>query len=199
MARKAEETKATSSPKASGKWGPIKKKLNEFSREGLLALIKDLHDYSPNNRAFLTARFAEAEDSGVVLEEYRQRITKIFFPTRGFAENPNLKEGRKAIREYQKATSDITGTIDLMLTYVEAGTTFTNQYGDLWEAFYASLESVMGEASKLLLKSGDQELYTQFATRLQNLKSATRWIGWGYGDMIADIVDELEEKLGSTA
>ena len=29
-----------------------------------------------------------------------------------------------------KATFDLAGTVDLMLTYVESGTDFTNQFGD---------------------------------------------------------------------
>jgi hypothetical protein len=36
-------------------------------------------------------------------------------------------------------------TIDLMLTYVENGTQFTREFGDINEAYYNSLESVLHE------------------------------------------------------
>jgi hypothetical protein len=52
------------------KWGLIKKKLGEFSHADLLALIKDLYDYSADNKAFLAARFSEGNDNAA-LEEYR--------------------------------------------------------------------------------------------------------------------------------
>ena len=178
------------------KWGPIKKQLSEFSQAGLLALIKDLYDYSPENRAFLAARFAAGGNETAALEEYRERIIKQFFPTRGSYRDPKLREARQAIREYRKATADVAGTIDLMLTYVEAGTRFTNEYGDLWEAFYTSLESVLDDVVGLLNGPEGAGLYPQFRERLLTLKTKTQDSGWGYHDYVAAEVDELEERLG---
>ena len=177
------------------RWGPIKKKLGEFNHAGLLALIKDLYDYSADNKAFLAARFAEESDNAA-LEEYRQRIITQFFPNpRAMFPKPDLKEARRAIREYRKATSDITGTLDLMLTYVEAGTRFTNEYGDLWEAFYVSMESVLEEFSKLIQTPAAAGLYGEFRDRLLKLEAETRDIGWGYHDSISYEVKALEKAL----
>jgi len=56
------------------------------------------------------------------------------------------------------------------------------------------MESVLGEAAKLA--QSHPALYVQFRDRFISLKRATYGIGWGYGDAVTEIVDELEMKLG---
>jgi len=171
-------------PAKAATWSQIKNQLKDFNRQQLLALIKDLHDYSAQNRDFLAARFAPAESAA--LESYRLRISKCF-PTRGFSD-PKLREARAAIRQYQKATSDLSGTLDLMIAFVEGGTRYTNEYGDLWEGFYDSLASVLGEIAKHLTSPEGVPLYPRFEDRLNQLRRDTRNIGWGYGDDVSDCV-----------
>jgi hypothetical protein len=43
------------------------------------------------------------------------------------------------------------GTLDLMLTFVEMGTQFTAQYGDIDEPFYEGLELMLDDFRDLLL------------------------------------------------
>jgi hypothetical protein len=126
---------------------------------------KDLYDASPDNRDFLLARFQAEEDIGAALEKYRHKIVEQFFPARGDGKL-KLAEARKAIRDYRKATGNLTGTIDLMLTYVENGTEFTHEFGDINESFYNSLESVLNEMAQLLMREG-KELYPRFRERIR--------------------------------
>ena len=84
-----------------------------------------------------------------------------------------------------------------MLTYVENGTRFTNEYGDIEESFYNSMESVLGEAAKLVQSQPD--LYEKFSDRFIGLRRATYGIGWGYGDAVHEIVDELEASIGNAS
>jgi hypothetical protein len=168
--------------------------MKDWSRPALVALIKDLHDTSAANRDFLRARFQAEDASGEALEKYRQRIVEQFFPRRGFGKL-KLAEARKAIRDYRKATGNVVGAIDLMLTYVENGTDFTRQFGDINEAYYNSLESVMNEIVQLLWK-GEAELYPHFRERIQRLESYADHIGWGYGDYLRDQVGFLENEFG---
>jgi len=86
--------------KKSTGWQNVRRQLDDWSKPALIALVKDLYDASPDNRDFLLARF-QAEE----------------IPTRGFGKL-KLAEARKAIRDYRKATGNLIGTIDLMLTYV---------------------------------------------------------------------------------
>lgn len=172
------------------RWTPIKKSLKEFNHDGLITVIKDLYDLSPQNRIFLTARFTTLSDEEV-LETYKERIVAKIDPDRIPPIHPDLKGARAIISEYKKATSNSVGTLELMLTYVETGTEFTLAFGDLWESFYDSMLSVLDEFSKLLIKEC-KDNYPQFEQRLDQLQSKTRSLGWGYGDGICYTVTELQ-------
>ena len=169
--------------------------MDDWSKPALIALVKDLHDASPDNRDFLLARFQAEDDAGAALEKYRHKIVEQFFPSRGDGKL-KLAEARKAIRDYRKATGNLTGTIDLMLTYVENGTEFTHEFGDINEFFYNSLESVLNEMSQLLMCDGP-ELYPRFRERIRRLATHADGIGWGYGDAVRGQVYQLENELAS--
>ena len=174
-------------------WSAIRRHLRTQSKEALLALVKDLYDASSSNRNFLHARVQGEAGGGTALEKYRHTIIEQFYPSRGYGKL-KLAEARKAIRDYRKAMGDVTGTIDLMLTYVENGTRFTCDFGDINEAYYNSLESVLGEMTKLLLKD-QPALYPQFQERILQLEAHADRIGWGYGDALRDHVRMLEAEL----
>jgi len=157
-----------------------------------MALIKDLYDSSPANRDFLHARFQAEETGGTALEAYRRKIIEQFFPSRGFGKL-KLAEARKAIRDYRKASGNSAGTIELMLTFVENGTEFTLQFGDIDEPFYNHLASVLNEMVRLLCQ--DAELYPRFRERIVRLKTHAGDIGWGYGDLLRQEVHFLEDEL----
>jgi hypothetical protein len=128
-------------------------------------------------------------------QRYRRTIIEQFFPSRGFGKL-KLAEARKAIRDYRRATGHLAGTIDLMLTYVENGTQFTREFGDINEAYYKSLESVLYEMTQLLRKE-DPSLYPEFRERIQRLGDHADYIGWGYGDHLRDQVHLLERELAN--
>jgi hypothetical protein len=174
-------------------WQNIRRQLDEWSKPALIALVKDIYDASSDNRDFLQARFQTEENSGAALEKYRRKIVEQFFPAHGFGKL-KLTEARKAIRDYRNATGNLPGTIDLMLTYVENGTQFTLQYGDISEPFYNSLESVLKEMAQLLSREGTEH-YPRFRERVQALTAHADQIGWGYGDALRDQVCDLETKL----
>lgn len=175
-------------------WQHVRRKLGDWSKPALIALVKDLYEVSPENRDFLHARFQAEADDGAALEKYRREIVDQFFPARGDGKL-KLAEARKAIRDYQKATGNLAGGIDLRLTYVENGTEFTREFGDINESFYNSLESVLNEMVRLLLRQSP-ESYPRFRERIQRLATHADGIGWGYGDALRDQVFNLEEKLG---
>src|SRR5262245_16497047 len=144
--------------KRSTGWSVVRRQIADWSKLALIALVKDLHDASPENRDFLRARFDAENSGGEALEKYRRKIIDQFFPQRGFGKL-KLAEARKAIRDYRKATGNVPGTIDLLLTYVENGTEFTRQFGDINEGYYNSLESALNELVALLCGEG-REVYS---------------------------------------
>jgi len=182
----------TSEKQPSG-WSAIRRHLSAESKEALLALVKDLYDASSTNRDFLRARVQAETGDGTAVEKYRRTIVEQFYPQRGFGKL-KLAEARKAIRDYRKATGNLAGTFDLMLTYVENGTQFTRDFSDVNAAYYNSLESVLGEMTKILLKQ-QPALYPQFRERILQLEAHADYIGWGYGDALREHVRLLEAEL----
>ena len=158
-------------------------------------MLRDLFKSSDTVRAFLSNHFLPQGDGGETLAKYRKRVIDPFYPARGFGKL-NLREARRAIREYHKGTGDAAGTIELLLTYVESGTRFTNDYGDINESFYISLESALGEMADLLKTPEGVRLYPQFQERIVALAKSASGIGWGYGDAVAEIISELEATIG---
>jgi hypothetical protein len=176
-------------------WSNICKRLLLLDQSELIAQIKDLHAISDENRRFLEARFAQEQNHDeAALAMYKQEIIDCFFEERGISDDlPGLRDAHRLIRDYRKATKDSSGTLDLMLHYVEIGTEFTKTYGDINEPFYNSLESVLIKFCDGTLKSPDPEqAYVQFNKRLVALKRETYGIGWGYGDNVQEILDNLE-------
>ena len=130
----------TNSTKKPGGWSAVRKQLATWDKPALLALLKDLYEAAAENRDFIHARSKTGESGGEALEKYRSKIVEQFFPARGDGKL-KLGEARKAIRDYRKATGNLPGTAELLMTYVENGTRFTHEYGDIDERFYSSVES----------------------------------------------------------
>jgi hypothetical protein len=178
--------------KKSTGWSSIREQLKDWPQSALMALIKDLYDSSPANRDFLHARVQADETRGAALAAYRRRIIEQFFPQRGFGKL-KLAEARKAIRDYRKAAGNAAGTIELLLTFVENGTEFTLDFGDIDGPFYNHLASVLNEMVKLLCQ--DAELYPRFRERIVRLETRAGHLGWGYGDELREQVNFLENEL----
>ena len=155
--------------------------------------MKDLYEAAAANRDFVHARCQAGEGGGEALEKYRSKIVEQFFPARGDGKL-KLGEARKAIRDYRKATGNLPGTVELLMTYVENGTRFTHEFGDIDERFYNSVESVLEELAALL-RGEARELYPQFRDRLARVEQMTAGIGWGFHDFVGDVVGLLEEEL----
>lgn len=81
-----------------------------------------------------------------------------------------------------------------MLTYIENGTQFTCDFGDINVAYYNGLESVLGKMTELLLKE-QPALYPQFQERIIQLGVYADRIGWGYGEALREHVRMLEAEL----
>ena len=133
-----------------------------------------------------------AENSTILISD--TCTVEQFFPARGFGKL-KLGEARKAIRDYRKATGNLPGTAELLMTCVENGTRFTQEYGDIDERFYRSVESALEELAGLL-RGEAWEFYPSLSGRLASAEQMSDSIGWGFHDFVADVVRGLEEELG---
>ncbi len=83
-----------------------------------------------------------------------------------------------------------------MLSFVEAGTRFTNEYGDIDEPFYEGLELMLADFRDLLLANPDLYEQANLAQRLVDLGRDAGWLGWGYGDYVTEQVIKIQQHLG---
>ena len=164
--------------------------------DDVIKLVKGLHDLSPQNKAWLKAKLLPIAQDSKYLEDCRRKIIQyVYKETSRFPHMPRFREAKKVISEYRKSICDLRGTLDLMLTYVERGHAFTNDFGDIDEPFYDALMNMLERfAIELRRSPAKYELYEQFRPRLTAIRR-TSDIGWGYGDFIRETVNDLEELL----
>ena len=171
-------------------WANVKANLERMDRTGLLGVMRDLYEAGDLNRRFLHARFVAAAP---VLEEYRSLVRAAVFPD-PFSQRPiRLRDGTTAIAEYKRATGDLTGTVDLTLEFVEAGTEQAADLGYGEDAYFAALERKVKNVVQSLdaLPEADRRVAT---ARLIKLGEYQGTIGWGYGDFLGDIAANLQGR-----
>ena len=71
-----------------------------------------------------------------------------------------------------------------MLFYVESGVRFTNDFGDVNEAFYNSLTATFVDALKIM---DSENLLNKFEERVEKIVDDTNGIGWGVHDNLVQV------------
>ena len=134
----------------------------------------------------------------VLLDKYRQLIEESFFKTDnwGMPDLPNMLVLARPVSDYRQLTGDALGTLELMLTVVETGTRFTDQYGDIDEPFYEGLELMLDDFRDLLLANPHLYEAGDLSLRLPRLAQAAGWMGWGYGDYVTEQVSKIMHHFG---
>jgi len=131
-----------------------------------------LFDFSEDNRRFLTSRLIPETDWSAVLEKYRKRIEDAVYP-----DPPGrirLGDARKLINEYRKTTSDLRGTVELMVTYLESGTQCGRSYGVDYESFYSSLLSMLDDLIDVFTDERNGHLFDRYRDRLHEVAGSQR-------------------------
>jgi len=158
----------------------LKKELKKFDKGKLIDLVVDLYKKHKTVKEFFD--FYVNPNERELFEKYRDKVFEAFYPKRGF--NYKLKDGKQAISDFKKLGSSADLLVDLMLFYVETGVKFTNDFGDIEESFYSSLEKTYVQALTLMKK---EELLEKFADRASNIIKDTDGIGWGFHDYLSDV------------
>jgi DNA repair exonuclease SbcCD ATPase subunit len=125
----------------SSNWLEIRRTLNKCSENDLLGLNAELYSLLKSNKDFLEARFLQDNQA---LERYKAQIKKYLAPNEPWKDSQqiSIKNAKKVLSDYKKATSNKIGLIDLMVYYIECDTDFLCEFGDMYEQYYISLESV---------------------------------------------------------
>ena len=170
-------------------FGGIRRTLLKQQPQELIRLIGELYRLSRENRRFLEARLCAPAKQ---LPLYRQLVADCVFPDplrKG--SKVRIIEAKRAISQYQRATGDVEGTVDLMLTFVEQGTAFAADLGYGDETFFASLERMLLSALAIL-RQGMGEFRRTTVPRLIGLSRAARDLGWGYGDFVVEQIAKFQ-------
>ena len=172
----------------------VRRKLELLDRTGLLALVHDLYDANAANRRFLEARFLSSSTS---LEKYRRSVADAVYPDPFSRRQVSVRDATMTITEYRRSTGDVAGTVDLMLTFLEAGTEQAADLGYGDESYFGALERKLDAVAKSWpdLPPGVRE---NAAKRLEWVRRRAQKIGWGYCDYVDDVVTALLRSNGNT-
>jgi len=172
-------------PTKSKGWFEIRKILAKSTDRDLLKIISELYALSKDNKNFLDSRFFQDKST---IASYKKIIAVNLTPSNSklrylnpwdYASAVSLKNAKKALSDYKKATGDEYGLIELMIYYVECGTAVSLSHGDMYDQYYGSLVSVFKSALLLMGKYSHEEMLP-FIDRVKLLIKKTRNIGWGY-------------------
>lgn len=170
------------------KWREVKARLDAVDRNGLVSLIADLYDADPVNRRFLHARLTPESDG---IEEYRGLVIEAISPDPFSTRRVSIRDAGAAITAYNRATGDACGTVDLLLTFVEAGTDYAADLGYGDEAFFSALSRRLDEVVKSFT-SLPPDARASTRTRLGVLQQRARRVGWGFEDDVGSAVRALD-------
>jgi hypothetical protein len=170
-------------------WVEIKKRLKEKSDRELLSIISSCYKASDEVKFYLTSIVADDDDANEILIELKERLSQAFLATAksGQPLGPNLKEARKIISDVKKLTNKPETIINFVLDYVEHGVEFTNKYGDMWDGYYSSIESMFESLENYLIKNVDKINVAVTMNRIENIVNKSNGIGWGFHDNLLDM------------
>ena len=178
-------------------WRNVKQVMSHWSDDQLRGLIQDLYRLNSVNADFLHARLLSDTGADNLLDPYKRRIREAICPEEPWHEDVRLSDARRAINDYKKAKGDVRNMLALMLYYIQCGNDFTLEFGDINEAFYDSLCSMLDQIKKKLLAEQSPELAAEFLPILEHeFKRIDGQMGWGYPDEVGEQIAELRAHFG---
>ncbi|MEM1135419.1 MAG: DUF6155 family protein [Bacteroidota bacterium] len=170
----------------------IKSELNKYLKEmDNKELIQEINKlYSKFSEVKKYYEMELTGDTTAIVEEYKTKIKKEYFPTRGYGQARN-SVSRKIVNDFKKISVFDKDIIDLLLYRVEIMLDFTMAYGDIDEAFYSSLESSFEEAMKLIAK---EKLQDDYEKQCKAFIKVSYNFGWGVYDNLTYLYQEYFES-----
>ena len=162
----------------------LRKFLKTLSKEELIKHIVELDKkYKP------VQEFHEvclASDISELVEKHKEIIENEFFPSKGLPKG-RLSVARKSVSDAKKKGFPPEAITDLMFFYVENGVEFINEFGDMEESFYRSMENMYQDA----LKSVRFHLLGEyFQDRAWKIIEKAEDVGWGFPEILEDYYHE---------
>lgn len=148
-------------------------------------LVKDILDLFQKNqfvKDYYISKEADNSSSPIFLK-HKEIIEKEFFPAKGDGK-ARLSVAKKSISDFRKLSNNNLLIADLMIFYVEIGVRYTNEFGDIDENFYSSMENMFEQALKFILSNN---FSNHFQDRCLEIVEDTVNIGWGFHDQLSEL------------
>lgn len=165
----------------------LKNQLNAMEKNELIAFIVKLYKNDKMCCNMLDAEFGCKEVQAALLANAKKQLYNIFFSKASLS----LRNAKAVLSGFKKTAKNKEDYFDLELYYVELGTAYTNEYGDINEAFYSSLISVFADFCENVKRSDGSDFLHSVRMRLDRLNEEAQDIGWGYGYEIGRLYSEL--------
>lgn len=165
----------------------IKKELKKLDKDKLIDIVGDLYKKNKSVKEYLDFYFNP--DERELFNKYQEKVYEAFYPKRGY--NLKLKDGKQAISDFKKLKPSSDFLADLMLFYVETGVQYTNDFGDIDEGFYSSLEKTYVTALTLMAK---ENMLDKFEDRAGKVVTETIDIGWGFHENLQSFYSDFYDR-----
>ena len=165
----------------------LKQQLKTKTAPELVEEIAALCKKFPQVKEYYQVTFL-GQDDVAVQNKYKAIVKAEFIP--GFKvqyPKARLAVARKAIADYKKIATSKYGLADIMLTFVESGVIFSNEYGEIESAFYNSMESMYQSTLKYLLK---EQIVDDFDDRLLAVLKDTHQIYWWFHERLLYLYEQ---------
>lgn len=174
-------------------WSDIEKSLNELEKEDLISLLKDIYESSIDTEMLINAKFNK--NSKRVLESYRKKIINSFMTDKEPPDPPKIKEGMSAVNDYKLATKDLSGTIDLIISYTEQAIKYSNELCYCEEDLEDSVYNLMQELKEIILDDKTGRYLESHTDELLKLyKLADKAEDFMFEELIGDVLEEIGLK-----
>jgi len=162
----------------------LKTVLIKQDKESLIKHISELYKKYKSVKEYFDFYINPNEKE--LLKKYKEKVREGFYPKRGW--DLKLSKARKAINEFKKFEPSKESIADLLLYYVECGVELTNDFGDIDENFYTSIENAYEMVLELMEK---EAILNKFKDRTKGIVNNTSDIGWGFHDYLGDVYYEF--------
>lgn len=146
----------------------LKLYLKSKSQEELVKQIIELFTRFDQVKDFYNIRLNPNLRDFPIQQKYKEEIKNAIFPQSesDFRNTPNLGKAEKVISDYKRVAASNSGIIEIYLYYVQTVIHFINEFGNIDEDFYESMELKFEAALKLIIKDGLEDIFMEDCKRI---------------------------------
>ncbi len=169
----------------------LKALLSSMEKDEIIKMVLEMYSARKEAKEYLD--FYAEPDEVSKLEEYKNIIQEEFYPSKSTRE-PKIRFSvcRKAISDFKKLHPSNDMLAELMVFYMETACKFADDYGDMWEQFYDSVEGNFRKTLDFLVTHG---LWDRYDHRLQQCLNWADSSGWGFPDALNDMYEEYRRQV----